>query len=96
MEYLFMDPNELVPLNEVVKMIPRRNNNSVHISTLHRWRSVGLKGIKLESIRIGGIYYTTKTALNNFLNNINKKQISPVPRDYEEAIEDELRKLGFK
>lgn len=90
-----MDLGELMPLNEVVKMIPRRNNNTIHVSTLHRWRSKGIGGVKLEAQKIGGLYYTTKSAVNVFLSNINQKLISPVAKDYETSIEIELRKLGF-
>lgn len=90
-----MDSNQLVPFNKLVRMIPKRNNNSVHVSTVHRWRSIGIKGIKLEAKKIGGIYYTTESALNDFLNNINKKQISLVVRDHDKSIELELIKLGF-
>lgn len=86
---------ELMPLNEIVRMIPKRNNIPVHVSTLHRWRSKGIGGVKLEAQKIGGVYYTTKHDLDVFLVNINQKPPTQVGKNYEAAVELELRKLGF-
>ncbi|GAG89257.1 unnamed protein product [marine sediment metagenome] len=38
------------------------------ISTLHRWRNRGIKGVKLETIRIGGVRYSSRQALQRFFN----------------------------
>lgn len=37
-------------------------------ATLHRWATDGLKGVRLEVIRIGGTTCTSKSALQRFFN----------------------------
>ena len=38
----------------------------LHVSTLHRWRLRGIRGIKLETILIGGVRYTSTRSLQEF------------------------------
>lgn len=38
----------------------------VHISTLVRWRIRGVRGVRLEAIRIGGRWHTSREALARF------------------------------
>ena len=49
-------------LNEAAKSLPTRP----HVSTLWRWNQKGVRGIKLETILIGGIRYTSEEALQRF------------------------------
>ncbi len=37
-----------------------------HISTVHRWRQRGARGVKLETILVGGTRYTSSEALQRF------------------------------
>lgn len=37
-----------------------------HISSLHRWRSHGVRGVKLETVLIGGRRFTSVEALERF------------------------------
>lgn len=39
---------------------------SVHVSTVHRWRQKGVRGIRLETFLRGGIRYTTHEAIQRF------------------------------
>jgi Protein of unknown function (DUF1580) len=39
-----------------------------HTSTLHRWRLRGIRGVRLETILIGGVRYTSREALQRFFN----------------------------
>lgn len=43
-----------------------RNNRPTHVSTVYRWISKGVRGVKLEAIRIGGRLYTSDEALQRF------------------------------
>lgn len=45
---------------------------TTHISTIHRWRLRGIRGVKLESCLIGGNRYTSKEALHRFVNATTK------------------------
>jgi hypothetical protein len=57
----------LVALREVSKLLPLRpNGKRVHISAIYRWVQRGIKGVRLEAIRIGGTTYTSREALQRF------------------------------
>ncbi len=52
----------LLTFPEAAKLRPGRR----HLSTLHRWRLRGVRGIKLETALIGGRRYTSEEALDRF------------------------------
>jgi hypothetical protein len=39
----------------------------VHVATVHRWRLRGVRGVRLETIAIGGLRYTSREALERFI-----------------------------
>ncbi len=54
---------QLVTLSQLVKKLPpHRNERPVHPATAHRWRKPGLRGVRLECIRIGGVWHTSMEA----------------------------------
>jgi hypothetical protein len=58
---------QLLPLNEVPKFLPPRGNGKrVHISAIYRWAQRGIRGTRLEVIRVGGTTYTSREALQRF------------------------------
>ncbi len=58
---------KLIPLREVLKHLPARpTGRRVHISAVYRWITRGLKGIHLESVKLGGTTYTSQEALQRF------------------------------
>ena len=67
----FMDRllNEtLLRFHEVTRLFCARNSNRpIHLSTLIRWRTRGVRGIKLEAVRIGGRWFTSREALARFI-----------------------------
>lgn len=57
----------LMTLTQLAKWLPRRRGNRpVHPSTLHRWRSPGVHGVRLDCIRIGGAWHSSIEALQRF------------------------------
>jgi hypothetical protein len=62
-------------LSEAAAKIPTRPN----VSTVWRWHNKGIKGIRLETIRIGGTIYTSDEAIARFLEAINEPA-APAPR----------------
>lgn len=52
----------LLSFAEAAKRLPSRPN----LSTLHRWRFAGVRGVKLETCLIGGKRYTSIEALERF------------------------------
>lgn len=57
-----METESLLSLSEASRYLPDRP----HVSTLHRWRLRGIRGIKLETILVGGRRYTSREALERF------------------------------
>ena len=72
-----------IPLGSCPKalahMIPDRNDGSggargskkIHISTVHRWASRGLRGVRLETICCGGVRCTSAQALQRFFERLS-------------------------
>lgn len=58
---------QLVTFGELARSLPRRRGDRpVHVATIHRWRSRGLKGIRLEAVRIGGAWHCSREAFRRF------------------------------
>ncbi|MBA5868341.1 MAG: DUF1580 domain-containing protein [Nitrospira sp. CR1.3] len=57
----------LIPLRDVPRHLPPRpHGGRLHVSACYRWVLRGLRGVVLESIRIGGATYTSIEALQRF------------------------------
>ena len=57
----------LFPLDEAPEHIPlHRRGRKVHKHTPRRWMSQGIRGIRLEAIKIGGSWHTSTEALHRF------------------------------
>lgn len=52
----------LLSFAEAAKVPPNRP----HVSTLHRWRLKGVRGVKLETCLVGGRRYTSLEAMARF------------------------------
>jgi uncharacterized protein DUF1580 len=53
----------LLPCSEVARETP---GEPPHASTVRYWRVHGIRGVKLETVMIGGRRYTSKEALQRF------------------------------
>lgn len=57
----------LIPIREVPRRLPPRpNGKRVHVSACYRWIQRGVRGVRLEAVRIGGSTYTSIEALQRF------------------------------
>jgi hypothetical protein len=57
----------LMTLTEAAAFRPaNRQGKPTHISTVYRWINPGVRGVRLEAIRLGGKLYTSKEALQRF------------------------------
>ena len=54
---------DLITMNEAAKAVP----GGVHLGTLYRWAEGGIKGVKLETVKIGSKRRTSVQALHRFL-----------------------------
>ncbi len=62
---LSIDLSEEVPitLREAARTLP---GGAVHVSTVHRWRLKGCRGVRLETFLRGGVRHTTREAIERF------------------------------
>lgn len=68
----------VVSLDDAAKHLPRRREGKlVHLGTLYRWISHGVKGQKLECIRIGGSTCTSLQALQRFCDRLSGDDSTP-------------------
>ncbi|MFO0905695.1 MAG: DUF1580 domain-containing protein [Pirellulales bacterium] len=62
-----MELEGLMPLAALAaKLGRRRGGKRTHSSTLARWARKGLRGVKLEVVRMGGVLCTSEAALLRF------------------------------
>ena len=59
---------ELITLSTAAKELPGRGSRrGVHAITLWRWSKRGIRGVKLETVLVGGIRCTSRQAIARFL-----------------------------
>jgi hypothetical protein len=64
-----IDPNTetLISLADAAKDLPRRRaGKRPHVSCIYRWTVSGCRGVRLESIQVGGTRCTSREALARF------------------------------
>jgi len=63
---MLFDSKDLITLAKAGQIIPGIR----HPSTVWRWVNVGRYGVRLESLEVGGVTYTSRTAIQNFCEDI--------------------------
>ncbi|MGC8553533.1 MAG: DUF1580 domain-containing protein [Phycisphaerae bacterium] len=53
---------------ELADLLPSsaRTGEPMHIATIHRWVSAGIRGVRLEVVRCGGALCTSREAVERF------------------------------
>ena len=76
-----IDHENLIPIRDVpCRLPPRKSGRRVHISAVYRWIKHGVRGgIRLEAVKIGGSAYTSKEALQRFIEQLSESMTSPAP-----------------
>lgn len=87
----------VMTLSAAAKLLPKvRNGKRPHVATLYRWSGPGLRGVRLETIRIGGTTCTSVEALQRFFDASSKTAPTPRQRTDEDGrAEDELTSGGW-
>lgn len=62
--------DKLLTLPEASRYLP----GNPHVSTLHRWRIRGVRGVRLETVRIGGRRFVSVAALAEFCDRVTASQ----------------------
>ena len=60
-----------IPLAKACELFPKVNGKHPSPRTLGRWGHHGLKGVKLGITRIGGRWFTTQEAIDQFIADCN-------------------------
>jgi hypothetical protein len=60
---LDMMKEEIVAFRKAAVFVPSRP----HVSTLHRWRQRGIRGVRLDAVLVGGVWYTSREAIRRFI-----------------------------
>ena len=78
-----IDNEKLLTLARATRYLPKgRANKPVHVATLHRWAGpYGVRGVRLETIRIGGIRYTSEEALTRFISRCSSDEPTVLPAE---------------
>lgn len=74
---------QLLSLTDATKSLPPIDGKRPHVSTLWRWCRRGLRGVRLEHVRIGHRVCTSTDALSRFVNRLAEAEPAPRPRDPE-------------
>ena len=69
----------LVPLRTAGAIVPRPPGAPApHRATVQRWALHGIRGVRLETVRIGGSVYTSREALSRFIERTNAADVATV------------------
>ena len=69
----------LIAVRDVPRQLPPRpSGRRVHVSAVYRWLTQGVRGIVLESIKIGGTTYTSAEALQRFADQLSQPERPPM------------------
>jgi len=84
--------NESISFSELAKRL-------AHQSTIHRWRSRGIRGCRLEAFRIGGRWYTNEVSFAKFCAAVTAATSDATPIQFlgrtTERVASALAKEGF-
>ena len=60
---------QLIPLQQLPSALPRNptTGRKVHMATIWRWVQRGCRGVRLETVLVGGVRYTSEEALQRFV-----------------------------
>lgn len=58
---------DLIPLRTACKRFPARNGRTPHLQTLMRWCRSGVNGVKLRSVKVGSVVFTSDRYIREFL-----------------------------
>ena len=88
----------LLTLSEARTALP--GGKRLALATLHRWRLRGVRGVRLETILIGGLRYTSHEAIGRFISSQNAgdtstPSVTPAQRERQaKAAQIELSRAG--
>lgn len=88
----------LLTLAQAAATLPRFSGKRIHVSTIYRWSSRGLRGVRLETLRVGGRMCTSEEALQRFFERLSDPapgQARPSLSEAARRAEEEADELGL-
>ena len=74
------ESDQLLSLNEAARACPSVDGKKPHCSTLWRWMQKGVRGVRLEHVKIGRRIVTTRHSLETFFRELADAPMpSPTP-----------------
>jgi len=72
-----------IPLSKVPKLPWLRDlHRRLHVATIYRWASRGLRGHRLESLQLGGTRVTSEAALLRFFESLTENNVNNRPHTH--------------
>jgi len=69
---IVLKSEQIFPLCETPQHVPTfRGGKPVHEVTVRRWAKTGVRGVRLQTARIGGICVTSREAVDKFLEELS-------------------------
>ena len=69
-----VNAEHIVTFSQLARRLPRRRRDRpASVSTIHRWRSLGVRGVRLEAVRVGGAWVTSLEAYQRFCDALTNK-----------------------
>jgi Protein of unknown function (DUF1580) len=94
-----LETERVLPLTAAAKCLPRLRGKRIHCSTLYRWANRGVRGIVLETARIGGSTVTSAEAIRRFVDSLSRppapRTPPPAPGRVPPAINKALDRIGL-
>ena len=66
--------DRLLTLKEMANKVPGRDGRPVSYGTVCRWAACGVRGVRLETVLVGGSRKTSEAALSAFVANLNGRK----------------------
>lgn len=83
------DSDTWIPFAKACRLVPGR----VSLSTLHRWRLHGVRGVRLRSWKVGGRRFTSPAAIQEFIRELTRVQDGAAPpQSGQEAPDERVRR----
>lgn len=64
---LNLPSEDSLPIREVPAEIQKTTGQRPHLATIWRWVQRGCRGVKLETVLVGGRRFTSRQAIQNFV-----------------------------
>jgi uncharacterized protein DUF1580 len=95
-----IESEDVFTLTEATRQLPKLHSGKrPHVSTLFRWAERGIKGVRLETIRIGGRVCTSREALHRFFERLSADDTDSLPAPVRMPsignVERQLDEAGF-